>query len=130
MNQVQRIFLTIILTTIAGAYAWLFRFAVKEYGVFKKLKIPFKIFWNGGIGLTFLLIWQIGTYIVYSKALTLIPKDKANEFNETIKNILLIPDKNGPYYLIATWFIIWASVFVIDELAKAINNAREDEKGK
>ena len=119
--------LLLTLSTFIAVVAWLTRFAIKEYPVFKRLKIPSAIFKNGAGGLAIFILWNTAAHQIHSKMLPFVPLDKIDEME---KSIVLMADKNTIYFCIGSWVFLWFCAIIIDEFAKSINKARAKEKEK
>lgn len=102
--------------------AWLARFAIKEYDVFKSFAIPSKIFANGLYVVSIITFWNIAANYVYSRMIQFVPKDKIAEINN---NIQLRGNKYFVIYYISSWLFIWFVVWSIDMIANEINKARK-----
>lgn len=119
--------LVLILSSFAAVAAALTRFAIKEYTVFKKLKIPSLIFKHGFYTIFIIWLCHLSANYVYSSMLPLIQTDKIEQVN---KYVTLVTDKWFVYYLTGWWLFIWFCTVAIDELAKNINKIRNDEQAK
>ena len=122
MNEI----IVIIISSFIAVIAWLSRFAIKEYPVFKRFKIPSQIFKYGGFYIFVFLIWNISAHNIYSKTFDYIPKDKISKVNESIG--FLMADKSTIYFAVCSWLFLWFCLVIIDEIAKSIHKAREQEK--
>ena len=107
--------------------AWLTTFAIKEYQVFKRLKIPSNILKYGSPSIFTLILWNIAANHIYSKMLLYVPPDKISEMN---KSIVMMADKETIYFFIGAWLFIWFCCVCIDKLANSINKARNEVNNK
>lgn len=119
--------LIIALSTLIAALAWISRFAINEYPVFKRLKIPSKILQYGFPTVFTFCLWNISANRIYSAMMPFIQQDKIEEMKKTIT---YMADNNDAYSFTASWLFLWFCAICIDELAKSINKARSAENEK
>jgi hypothetical protein len=120
-------FLILILSSFVAVFAWLTRFAIKEYSVFKKLKIPSTIFKTGAEAIFIIWICHIASNYVYLKMLPLVQPDKIEQIN---KIIILMVNKWFAIYFTVVWLFLWFCAVIIDDIAKNINKIRDEDKTK
>lgn len=114
-----------ILTAFIGCIAWTTRFAINEYPVFKKLKIPSTIFKYGSVTIFIYLIWNISANYVYSRMLPYVNIDKIKEMNSAI---YFRADTKSSIIFITSYVFIWFIAISIDRVAESINKARKEHE--
>jgi hypothetical protein len=119
---------TISATILIGVMAWVIRFAIKEYPIFKKLKLPSRFFLYGGCYLCIFLIWNLSAHKVFNKISVFIPAPVLPKARESVSN--LMADEFTAYFFIGTFFFTWGLVLAIDKFAKFINDERKNTNTK
>lgn len=116
----------LLLTAIIGALAWLFRFAAKEYPVFKKLKLPSRTFKYLGAYLLIFLLWNLSAHTIFNKLTPYIDNTKKEEVANAVSTIMA--DIFSIKFYIVAFIFSWGILFLIDHFAKEIYNARKGEE--
>ena len=120
----KRIYMESIIIALAIAVVGgLLRFAIKDYLIFKKFRLPSRSFLYGGFYVLIFIVWNISARNIYNKAIVYIPPSSLVKFNESVS--VMVADNFSLYYYPGCWLLIWFTLFSIDMIASFVNKEKK-----